>query len=61
MDDNGCTASASVLAGLHRRGYRPGAAGAALKSLAAALIQMSGWQPDQMFYDPLWFRRTLVL
>jgi putative N6-adenine-specific DNA methylase len=29
--------------------------------LAAALIQLSGWQPDQMFYDPLCGSGTLPL
>ena len=47
---------------LHRRGYRPAVGAAPLKeSLAAALIQMSGWQPDQMFYDPLCGSGTLPL
>ena len=47
---------------LHRRGYRPAVGGAPLKeSLAAALIKMSGWQPDQMFYDPLCGSGTLPL
>lgn len=47
---------------LHRRGYRPAVGIAPLKeSLAAALIKMSGWQPDQMFYDPLCGSGTLPL
>lgn len=47
---------------LHRRGYRPAVGVAPLKeSLAAALIQLSGWQPDQMFYDPLCGSGTLPL
>jgi putative N6-adenine-specific DNA methylase len=47
---------------LHRRGYRPAVGTAPLKeSLAAALIQLSGWQPDQMFYDPLCGSGTLPL
>ncbi|MGF2033900.1 MAG: THUMP domain-containing class I SAM-dependent RNA methyltransferase [Nostoc sp. CmiVER01] len=47
---------------LHRRGYRPAVGAAPLKeSLAAALIQLSGWQPDQMFYDPLCGSGTLPL
>ncbi|MEH2195194.1 MAG: THUMP domain-containing protein [Nostoc sp.] len=47
---------------LHRRGYRPAVGTAPLKeSLAAALIQLSGWQPNQMFYDPLCGSGTLPL
>lgn len=47
---------------LHRRGYRPAVGAAPLKeSLASALIQMSGWQPEQAFYDPLCGSGTLPL
>jgi putative N6-adenine-specific DNA methylase len=47
---------------LHRRGYRPAVGTAPLKeSLAAALIQLSGWQPEQPFYDPLCGSGTLPL
>ncbi len=47
---------------LHRRGYRPAVGSAPLKeSLAAALIQLSGWQPNQLFYDPLCGSGTLPL
>ncbi len=47
---------------LHRRGYRSAVGAAPLKeSLAAALIQLSGWQPEQMFYDPLCGSGTLPL
>ncbi|MCC5628069.1 THUMP domain-containing protein [Nostoc sphaeroides CHAB 2801] len=47
---------------LHRRGYRPAVGAAPLKeSLAAALIQLSGWQTNQMFYDPLCGSGTLPL
>jgi putative N6-adenine-specific DNA methylase len=47
---------------LHRRGYRPAVGAAPLKeSLAAALIQLSDWQPEQMFYDPLCGSGTLPL
>ncbi len=47
---------------LHRRGYRPAVGSAPLKeSLAAALIQLSNWQPEQMFYDPLCGSGTLPL
>lgn len=47
---------------LHRRGYRPAVGSAPLKeSLATALIQLSGWQPEQMFYDPLCGSGTLPL
>jgi putative N6-adenine-specific DNA methylase len=47
---------------LHRRGYRSAVGAAPLKeSLAAALIQLSGWQPEQAFYDPLCGSGTLPL
>ncbi|MEL7070096.1 MAG: THUMP domain-containing protein [Cyanobacteria bacterium J06581_3] len=47
---------------LHRRGYRPAVGAAPLKeSLASALIQMSGWTPDQAFFDPLCGSGTLPL
>ena len=47
---------------LHRRGYRPAVGAAPLKeSLASALIQLSGWQPEQAFFDPLCGSGTLPL
>lgn len=47
---------------LHKRGYRPAVGSAPLKeSLASALIQMSGWQPEQAFFDPLCGSGTLPL
>jgi putative N6-adenine-specific DNA methylase len=47
---------------LHRRGYRPAVGTAPLKeSLAAALIALSGWQPDQAFCDPMCGSGTLPL
>jgi putative N6-adenine-specific DNA methylase len=47
---------------LHRRGYRPAMGDAPLKeSLAAALIKLSDWQPDQVFFDPLCGSGTLPL
>ncbi len=58
-----CTVSLdSSGSSLHRRGYRPAVGAAPLKeSLAAALIQLSGWQPEQMFYDPLCGSGTLPI
>jgi putative N6-adenine-specific DNA methylase len=63
LDRNGCTVSLDSSGNsLHRRGYRPAMGVAPLKeSLAAALIQLSGWQPEQMFYDPLCGSGTLPL
>ncbi len=63
IDRSGCTVSLDSSGNsLHRRGYRPAMGAAPLKeSLAAALIQLSGWQPDQMFYDPLCGSGTLPL
>ena len=47
---------------LHRRGYRPAVGAAPLKeSLAAALIQMSDWTPEETFFDPLCGSGTLPL
>lgn len=47
---------------LHRRGYRPAVGQAPLKeSLAAALIYLSDWQPNQAFCDPLCGSGTLPL
>jgi putative N6-adenine-specific DNA methylase len=58
-----CTVSLdSSGSSLHRRGYRPAVGKAPLKeSLAAALIQLSGWQPDLPFLDPLCGSGTLPL
>lgn len=58
-----CTVSLDSSGGsLHRRGYRPAMGAAPLKeSLAAALIQLSGWQPEQAFFDPLCGSGTLPL
>lgn len=63
IDRNVCTVNLdSSGKSLHRRGYRPAVGAAPLKeSLAAALIQLSGWQPEQMFYDPLCGSGTLPL
>ncbi len=63
IDRDVCTVSLdSSGKSLHRRGYRPAVGAAPLKeSLAAALIQLSGWQPEQMFYDPLCGSGTLPL
>ncbi len=58
-----CTVSLdSSGSSLHRRGYRPAVGAAPLKeSLAAALIELSGWQPHQPFLDPLCGSGTLPL
>jgi putative N6-adenine-specific DNA methylase len=63
IDRDCCTVSLNSSGNsLHRRGYRPAVGAAPLKeSLAAALIQLSGWQPDQAFYDPLCGSGTLPL
>lgn len=63
LDQDRCTVSLdSSGESLHRRGYRPAVGSAPLKeSLAAALIQLSEWQPDQFFYDPLCGSGTLPL
>ncbi|MEO0455467.1 MAG: THUMP domain-containing protein [Cyanobacteria bacterium P01_A01_bin.114] len=47
---------------LHRRGYRPAMGAAPLKeSLAAALIYLSEWKPEQPFFDPLCGSGTLPI
>jgi len=47
---------------LHRRGYRPAVGEAPLKeTLAAALIRLSEWTPDQPFLDPLCGSGTLPI
>jgi putative N6-adenine-specific DNA methylase len=63
LDRDRCTVSLdSSGSSLHRRGYRPAVGAAPLKeSLAAALIQLSGWQPDLPFFDPLCGSGTLPL
>jgi putative N6-adenine-specific DNA methylase len=63
IDQDFCTVSLDSSGhSLHRRGYRPAVGAAPLKeSLAAALIQLSGWQPEQAFYDPLCGSGTLPL
>jgi putative N6-adenine-specific DNA methylase len=63
IDHDHCTVSLDSSGNsLHRRGYRPAVGAAPLKeSLAAALIQLSEWQPDQAFYDPLCGSGTLPL
>lgn len=47
---------------LHRRGYRPAMGKAPLKeTLAAALLEMAGWQPNLPFLDPMCGSGTLPL
>ncbi len=47
---------------LHRRGYRPAMGQAPLKeTLAAALLQLAAWTPDQPFLDPLCGSGTLPI
>lgn len=47
---------------LHRRGYRPAMGKAPLKeSLAAAILKLTGWQPDLPLIDPLCGSGTLPL
>ncbi|GGA44802.1 THUMP domain-containing class I SAM-dependent RNA methyltransferase [Paenibacillus physcomitrellae] len=49
-------------AGLHKRGYRKHATEAPLKeTLAAALIQLSRWNPSRPFYDPCCGSGTLPI
>ena len=63
IDKNHCVVSLdSSGQSLHRRGYRPAVGAAPLKeSLAAALIRLSDWTPEQAFFDPLCGSGTLPL
>jgi 23S rRNA (guanine2445-N2)-methyltransferase / 23S rRNA (guanine2069-N7)-methyltransferase len=48
--------------GLHRRGYRTLAAAAQLReTLAAALVQLSFWQPDRQLVDPFCGTGTIAI
>lgn len=48
--------------GLHKRGYRAKAARAPLKeTMAAALIELSYWNRDRIFYDPVCGSGTLPI
>jgi putative N6-adenine-specific DNA methylase len=61
--DNNCTVSLdSSGESLHRRGYRPAMGLAPLKeTLAAAIIELSDWQSDLAFFDPLCGSGTLPI
>ncbi len=49
-------------AGLHKRGYRTEAGAAPLKeTLAAALVQLSYWQPDRLLLDPMCGSGTILI
>lgn len=63
LEQDRCTVSLDSSGGsLHRRGYRQAMGTAPLKeSLAAALIQLTGWQPEMPFIDPLCGSGTLPL
>lgn len=48
--------------GLHKRGYRKVATEAPLReTMAAALIQLSRWQPDRPLYDPFCGSGTILI
>ncbi|WP_173916339.1 class I SAM-dependent RNA methyltransferase [Halobacillus sp. Marseille-Q1614] len=48
--------------GLHKRGYRVGQGEAPLKeTLAAALVQITNWQPDLPFVDPFCGSGTIAI
>jgi putative N6-adenine-specific DNA methylase len=63
IDNNRCIiALNSSGTSLHRRGYRPAMGLAPLKeTLAAALIEMTEWQADSAFLDPLCGSGTLTI
>ncbi len=48
--------------GLHKRGYRQSGHGAPLNEvLAAGMIKLSGWKPEQPFVDPMCGSGTLAM
>ena len=48
--------------GLHKRGYRAEAGEAPLKeTLAAALVQLSFWQPERLLIDPMCGSGTILI
>mgnify|MGYP002083580104 CR=1 FL=1 len=48
--------------GLHKRGYRQTAGGAPLKeTLAAALVDLSFWNPDRLLLDPMCGSGTIAI
>jgi putative N6-adenine-specific DNA methylase len=63
IHDEHCTVSLDSSGGsLHRRGYRAAVGAAPLKeTLAAALVQLSGWAGDVPLIDPLCGSGTLPL
>lgn len=49
-------------AGLHKRGYRVGQGEAPLKeTLAAALVKLTNWRPDEQFIDPFCGSGTIAI
>ena len=49
-------------AGLHKRGYRIGQGEAPLKeTLAAALVSLTNWHPDQLLIDPFCGSGTILI
>lgn len=49
-------------AGLHKRGYRVGQGEAPLKeTLAAALVKLTNWRPDEPFIDPFCGSGTIAI
>ncbi len=49
-------------AGLHKRGYRAEAGEAPLKeTLAAGLVRLSSWRPEQLLIDPLCGSGTILI
>jgi putative N6-adenine-specific DNA methylase len=63
LDRDACTISADTSGALlHRRGWRQATAKAPMReTLAAAVLQASGWRPDQPLWDPCCGAGTLVI
>ncbi len=56
------TLAVDLFGPLHRRGYRPRGAPAPLKeTLAAAMLSLSGWKPEQPLVDPMCGSGTLLV
>ncbi|MFX3633825.1 MAG: class I SAM-dependent RNA methyltransferase [Candidatus Pristimantibacillus sp.] len=62
MNDKAMLTLDTTGAGLHQRGYRKVATEAPIReTMAAALIQLSRWQPDRPLYDPFCGSGTILI
>lgn len=62
MNDKAMLTLDTTGAGLHQRGYRKVATEAPIReTMAAALIQLSRWQPERPLYDPFCGSGTILI